>query len=148
LDKTQKLTISALIIACYIVLIAVFQNFSFGAINIRVSNCLYALCFTYPFLIIPMGIAVILSNLVFGGLGLIDIICGSIITMITCFIISKLKKVWMIPLPMIFIVGFSIPLYLSFLLNIPYIILMPAILVGQIVPAILGVFIIKKLNKN
>lgn len=144
----NKLTLSGLVIAIYIVLVSFFSSLSFGAIQIRLANSLYALCSIYPFLIIPLGIAVILSNLIFGGLGIVDVICGFIITIITCYVVSKLKKTWLIVLPIVFIPGLLVPIWLTYLLKIPYMVLMPTVLLGQIIPAFIGAIIKKKINVN
>ena len=67
--KTQKLTFSAMYIAMYIVIMALTQSFAFGQYQIRIATTLYALAYFNPFLIIPAGLANLMSNLFFGGLG-------------------------------------------------------------------------------
>ena len=54
--STRKLTISAMVVALYIVVLYVTQSVSFGAYQIRIATSLYALAYAFPFLVIPMGI--------------------------------------------------------------------------------------------
>mgnify|MGYP002721782455 CR=1 FL=1 len=68
--STRKLTISAMVVALYIVVLYVTQSVSFGAYQIRIATSLYALAYAFPFLVIPMGIGNLISNFLFGGLGL------------------------------------------------------------------------------
>ena len=53
--STRKLTISAMVVALYIVLIYLTQGISFGAYQIRIATSLYALAYAFPFLIVPMA---------------------------------------------------------------------------------------------
>lgn len=140
--KTQKITISAICIALYIVLMLATQGFAFGQYQIRIATAIYGLSAIFPFLIIPMGIANCLSNTIMGGLGPIDMIGGGFVGLLTCFIIVRTRN---LPsanifnaLAIILIPGLIVPIWLSYLLNIPYLILMPSVLVGQIVPGIVG----------
>jgi uncharacterized membrane protein len=142
----KRIVISGLVIAMYVALVGAFQSVSFGAIQIRLANSLYALCAIYPFLVIPLGIAVIFSNLIFGGLGIVDIVCGFLVTVMTCYVVSKIKKSWLIILPIILIPGLVVPIWLDYLLKIPYMVLMPIVLVSQIIPAITGTILIKRLK--
>ena len=54
-SKTQKLTISAMVMALYIVVLYFTQSFSFGAYQIRIATTLYALSYFCPFLVLPLG---------------------------------------------------------------------------------------------
>lgn len=51
--KTQKLTISAVCIALYLVVMLYTQNFAFGQYQIRIATGLYGLAALYPFLVCP-----------------------------------------------------------------------------------------------
>ena len=60
--KTRKLTISALCIALYVVVMMCTQSFAFGQYQIRIATALYALSAIFPFLVLPFGLANFLSN--------------------------------------------------------------------------------------
>ena len=73
MSKTKKLTISAIVIALYVVIMTITQSFSFGAIQIRLATSLYALAYIFPFLVLPLGLSNLLSNMLLGGLSIFDI---------------------------------------------------------------------------
>ena len=77
--SNQKLVFSALCIALYIVVMICTQSFAFGQYQIRIATALYGLSAIFPFLILPFGLANVVSNTVMGGLGLPDIIGGFIV---------------------------------------------------------------------
>lgn len=154
-----KLTFSAMIIAAYIIIMFVTQWFAFGAIQIRLATSLYALPAIFPFLIFPLALANALSNTLFGGLGLIDIVGGFGVGLITSYLVYKIASsklnTWLISLPIIFIPGLIVPLWLAPLLTaideaftITYWALAVSITLGQIIPGILGAYFIKYIKKN
>lgn len=151
MKSTKKLTVSALYIAMFIVVLGITAGFSFGAVQIRIVNTLYALSYLYPFLIIPTGISVVISNLLFGGLGIIDILGGFFVAVITTMLISsiktfKLPKILII-LPTLLIPAILVPLWLSPILGIPYSALAVSIGIGHVLPAILGYVLVSILEK-
>ena len=142
----KKITLGGIIMSLYIVLTGVFASLSFGAIQIRVANCLYGLALPFPYLVIPMTLSVVLSNLIFGGLGMIDIICGSLTTFVVTYTISKCKKPILIIPIIIFGVGLGVALYLSKLIQVPFLILFIQIALGQVIPAVISYVIVKRLG--
>ena len=142
--STRKLTISAMVVALYIVVLYVTQSVSFGAYQIRIATSLYALAYAFPFLVIPMGIGNLISNFLFGGLGILDMMGGFGVGVLTTGIIVGMRKLglsaWWVMLPIVFV-----PLWLSPLLGIPYWPLVLNLIVGQTIPAILGSVLVKAL---
>ena len=45
MSKVQKLTVSAMVMALYVVVLYFTQSFSFGAYQIRIATALYALAY-------------------------------------------------------------------------------------------------------
>ena len=151
MNSTKKLTVSALYIAMFIVVLGITAGFSFGAVQIRIVNTLYAFSYLYPFLIIPAGISVVISNLLFGGLGIIDILGGFFVAVITTMLIASIKTLKLpkilIILPTLLIPAILVPLWLSPLLGIPYSALAISIGFGHVLPAILGYVLVNILEK-
>jgi len=139
MNKTKKLTISAIAIALYIILMLLTQSFAFGQFQVRIATGIYALGYQFPFLIIPLGVANLISNTLMGGLGLIDMFGGCFVGIITTLGVVLLKKLkapkWICVLPIAIIPSLIVPIWLSYLLHIPYMVLMPSLLVGQIISA-------------
>ena len=146
--NNKKITISGLIIAIYIVIMYMTQGFAFGQYQIRVATALYSLAYIYPFLALPLAIANSLSNVLMGGLGFIDIVGGFIVglTVSKLIVFIKYKKLnrKLIALPIIAI-GLIVPIWLSFILQLPYYLLAVNIIIGQVPPAILGVVLVENL---
>ena len=150
LSKTQKLVFSSVMMALYIVILYFTQSFSFGAYQIRIATSLYALSYLFPFLVLPLGLANLISNILFGGLGLLDMIGGCIVGIATTYSVVLIKKgnlnKWFIAVPITLIPGFGVSIWLSYLLNVPYGTLAVSLCIGQIIPAFVGVFLVKSLT--
>ena len=71
--NVRKLTTSGIVIALYVVILFMTQSFSFGAYQIRIVTSLYALSYLFPFLVIPLGLANFIANML-GGFGIIDMV--------------------------------------------------------------------------
>lgn len=146
-----KITVSAIVIALYVVIMFVSQGFAFGQYQIRIATAIYSLSYVFPFLILPLGISNFLSNTIMGGLGPLDMLGGflaGIITSGTIYLIGKMKlSKWFVILPIIFIPGLMVPIWLSYLLNVPYMVLAPGLCIGQVLPAAAGVFLIQIVEK-
>ncbi|SNV73763.1 QueT transporter family protein [Veillonella rodentium] len=152
MSSTRKMTISAMVIALYIVLLYVTQSISFGAYQIRIATSLYALAYAFPFLVIPMGIGNLISNFLFGGLGILDMLGGFGVGILTTGIIVGMRRMglgsWWVILPIIMVPALCVPLWLSRLLDIPYWPLVLNLLVGQTVPAVVGSVLVRSLMAN
>ena len=150
MSKTKKLTISAIVIALYVVIMTITQSFSFGAIQIRLATSLYALAYIFPFLVLPLGVSNLLSNMLLGGLSIFDILGGGFVGILTALLVYCVRKyklnITLTILPIIFIPGLIVPIWLSMILNVPYSALAVSLCLGQVIPAILGSFLIKVLK--
>lgn len=148
---TKRLTVSAIVMALYIIILYVTQGISFGAYQIRIATAMYALAFVYPFLVIPMGIANLLANFFFGGLGPIDMIGGCMVGIITTYLIVQIRlRQWPLPLlaiPIWLVPAILVSLWLSYLLHLPYTMLVSSLAVGQLPPAIVGVILVRAMVK-
>ncbi len=152
LTDTKKITISSIIMASYIVVMFLTQGFAFGQYQIRIATSIYALSALYPFLIIPMGLSNLLSNTLMGGLGIFDMAGGFMVGFLTAYIVYLIKKHnlndWFIAIPIIFIPGLIVPIWLSILIKVPYSILATSLVIGQIIPGIVGVILVKQLRRK
>lgn len=147
----QKLAFSALCIALYIIVMAATQSFAFGQYQIRIATALYGLSAIFPFLIVPFTLANILSNVLMGGLGLPDIIGGGLVGFLTTTVIVMAKKYgcgnWIVWLAVTFVPGLLVPVWLSIILDIPYILLASTLLVGQCICGIAGLMLVSALER-
>ena len=151
MSKVQKLTVSAMVMALYVVVLYFTQSFSFGAYQIRIATALYALAYLFPFLVLPLGFANFIANFLFGGLGLLDwfggYFVGIIVTAIIVLIRRKGWSRWLMILPIILVPGLGVSSYLSYLLHVPYSVLATSLCIGQSVPAVCGVVLVNVLQR-
>ena len=89
--NVRKLTTSGIVIALYVVILFMTQSFSFGAYQIRIVTSLYALSYLFPFLVIPLGLANFIANML-GGFGIIDMVGGFIVGIVTSGIVMLIKN--------------------------------------------------------
>ena len=134
-QKVRKLAFSGMTIAVYVVLMYLTQSISFGAYQIRIATALYALSWPFPFLALPLALANMLSNLLFGGMGILDI-AGGFLT-INLIKRSRLPRAF-IALPILLIPGLGAPIWISRILGVPYGPLALSVTIGQAVPALCG----------
>ena len=151
MSKVQKLTVSAMVMALYVVVLYFTQSFSFGAYQIRIATALYALAYLFPFLVLPLGFAHFIANFLFGGLGLLDWFGGCFVGIIVTAIIVLIRRKgwsrWLMILPIILVPGLGVSSYLSYLLHVPYSVLATSLCIGQSVPAVCGVVLVNVLQR-
>lgn len=152
MSKTRKLTISAIVIALYVVIMVITQSFAFGAVQIRLATSLYALSYIFPFLVLPLGLSNLLSNMLLGGLSIFDIVGGGLVGILTALLVYGVRKyklnTYLTILPIIFIPGLIVPIWLSMILHVPYSSLAISLCLGQVIPAILGSILINLLKNK
>ncbi|MDF2524621.1 MAG: hypothetical protein K0R31_2262 [Clostridiales bacterium] len=146
----RKLTISAIVIALYVIIMYTTQWFAFGQYQVRIATSLYSLSYIFPFLVLPLGLSNLLSNTLMGGLGPLDMIGGFAAGIITSGLVYLIRKYKIneltIALPIILIPGLLVPVWLSYLINVPYSVLAVSVTIGQIIPGIVGVLLVKRLK--
>jgi uncharacterized membrane protein len=151
MKKTKILCISAILIALYVAVMYITQSFAFGAYQVRIATSLYSLSYLFPFLILPLGFSNFLSNLILGGLGPLDMAGGfaaGIVTAGSIYLIRRFRLSDLLVIPAIILgPGLLVPVWLSYILNIPYLALAVSICIGQIIPGVLGYLLIKILEK-
>lgn len=150
--SVQKLAFSGLVMALYIVVMYFTQSFAFGQYQIRIATSIYALSAIFPFLIVPLGFSNMLSNILMGGFGVVDMLGGlavGLITSSTIFLIKKYKlSDLFVAIPIIIFPGLLVPIWLSIFIKVPYGVLAASILIGQIIPGFVGVLLIKQLKNR
>ena len=131
----QLLTQGAIIAALYVALTMLFQPISFGAIQFRISEALTNTPLFTLAAIPGLFIGCILSNLS-GGAVIIDVIIGSLATLIGVILGYMLRKNrWLVPIPAVIANALIIPLVLIYGYGepLPYYVLVIYIGAGEIV---------------
>ncbi len=152
LTPTKKLTVSSLSVALYVAVMAATQGFAFGQYQVRIATSLYALSGIFPFLVVPLGFANFLSNALLGGLGPLDMIGGVLVGLATGGIVAAFRRsraryvatffaIWLVP-------GLGVPVWLSYLLHLPYVVLAASLLVGQGIAGACGALLLMALRRR
>ena len=146
--KLNFLVRVAMIAAIYVVLNIVFAPISYGPIQVRIAEALVVLPFIDPSAIIGLFLGCILANL-YGGLGMVDIIGGSLCTLVAAYLTYKVKNPKLAPLPPVLINAFGVSIYLHLLFDLPYWITVLYIGIGEVIACyILGYPLLILLIKN
>ena len=151
MNHVQKMTFSAMVVALYIVILAATSSFSFGAYQIRIATSLYALSYFFPFLVVPLGLANFISNMLFGGFGIVDMLGGCIVGMATtaCIVFIRRRELndVLVAVPIVLVPGLGVATYLSYFLAMPYPVMASGLCIGQLIPAIVGVVMVRALRR-
>ena len=142
---TQFLVEAAAIGAIYVVLTVLFAPLSYGEVQIRFSEALTILPFFTPAAIPGLFVGCIIANL-FGGAIPVDIIFGSIATLIGAVFTYKLRKCnrFFAPIPPIVANAVIVPFVLRFGygVNLPIPLMMLTVGVGEVVScAVIGLIL-------
>ena len=138
----------AMIAAIYVILNIIFAPISYGPIQVRIAEALVILPFIDPSAIMGLFLGCVLAN-IYGGLGIVDVIGGSLCTLIAAYLTFKLKNPKLAPLPPVLINAFGVSIYLHLLFDLPYWITVLYIGIGEVIACyILGYPLLILLIKN
>ena len=146
--KVMLITQAAVIAAIYVVLILLFQPFSFGEIQVRVAEALTVLPFFTPAAIPGVTIGCLIGNLIGGNV--MDMIFGTLATLIGAAVSYAVRKnQYLVPLPPIVSNALIIPWVLKYAyelpLSIPFLIL--TVSIGEVLSCgILGLVLLTALK--
>jgi uncharacterized membrane protein len=156
MKKTRNIKVlftaqAAMIAAIYVVLTIVFAPFSYGEVQVRISEALTILPVFTPAAIPGLFIGCIISNIL-GGCILPDIIFGSLATLIGAVFTWQLrnKNKFLAPLPPILSNMIIVPFILRFGYQVPLPIpfMMLTVGIGEVISCgVLGMIVYTALNK-
>ena len=113
------LTRAGIIAALYTALTYALAPFSYGPVQLRVSEALTVLPILFPEAIAGLFVGVLLSNIL-GGLGPWDIFGGSTVSLLAAYLTYRYKDNLIAYLSPVVLNGILISLYLSVLYGVPY----------------------------
>lgn len=150
--RTGSIVTGALIASIYCVLVIVFAPLSYGAVQVRIAEALTLLPYLWVEAIPGLFIGCLLSNML-GGFGLIDIVFGSLATLIAAILTRKMPNLFLAALPPVIVNMLIVGGYLSRILDMPFLLVALYIGIGQAIACYgLGiplVYLIKRhINKN
>ncbi len=123
--KVRFLVEAAVIAALYAAVTLALSPFSYGPFQLRVSESLTILPAFTPAAIPGLFIGCLIAN-VFSPIGAVDLILGSLTTLVAAYFSYKLRKnIWLVPIPQVlgngivigmmlkYLYGWEVPLYAS-----------------------------------
>lgn len=145
---TKKIARGAAITALYVVITYFLVPISFGPVQFRAAEALTLLPMIFPEAVPALFLGVLLANIL-GGLGIVDIVGGSLVTLIAAYVTYKFKNSIIAYLSPIIFNAFLISLYLYKIYGIPYWVNVIQIGLSEAaVIAVLGYPMIKFLKKH
>lgn len=146
--ETKRLARGAAITALYVVITYFLAPVSFGPVQFRAAEALTVLPIIFPEAVPALFLGVLLANII-GGLGLVDIIGGSLVTLLAAYMTYKNRDNIFAYLSPIIFNAFLISIYLHALFGLPYWLNVLQIGLSEAaVVLILGVPLIKYLKKH
>lgn len=156
--NTKYLTKASLIAAIYIVLVLVqmlpvpIMNLTFGPVQLRIAEGLALLPLVEAAAVPGVFVGCLLSNLLlaaYSGFGLVDIIGGSLVTLIAAYITSKMKSKITGIIPPVLLNGLIVSIWVSYFTKVPYIITVLGIGGGELLSVtIFGSIILSVYKKS
>ena len=96
-NKTRSLVEASIVAALYVVLTLVSKPLTIGFVEIRFSEVLTVLPYFMPSTVWGLFAGCLIANIFSGSV--VDIVIGSLATLIGAYLTSKIKIKWLCPLP-------------------------------------------------
>lgn len=154
---TKKITRSGLIAGIYIILVflqllpGVTSGLIFGPVQLRIAEGLTILPFFDTAAIPGLFVGCLLSNLIiapYSGFGYIDVIGGSLVTLLAAYFSSKMKNKYLAMLPPIILNALIVSIWVSYFSNIPYLLVALGVGIGEAVSVLLFGTIVSKVYEK
>lgn len=110
---------AAMIAAVYTVLTCALAPFSYGPVQLRLSEALTVLPIIYPEAVWGLFVGALVAN-IFGGLGVWDIFGGSMATLLAAWLTLRYRASFFAYLSPVVVNGVVVGGYLALLYDVPY----------------------------
>lgn len=137
--KTKFLTRASIIAAIYVVLVLIeapFGPITYGPIQVRISEGLTLLPLVEAAAVPGVFVGCLIANLIISfmsPLGLIDIIGGSLVTLVAAYLTSKMKNRHLAILPPVILNGLIVSIWVSKALGFPYLFTVATLSLGELI---------------
>ncbi|HBU13199.1 MAG TPA: hypothetical protein DEB31_10950 [Clostridiales bacterium] len=120
-NKARFITETAVIAAIYAALTLALAPFSFGPMQVRVSEALCVLPFFTPAAVPGLFIGCFIANATTAGIGVLDMVFGSLATLCAALVTYKIRNgnKWLLPLPSVLVNAFVVPWILIVQYGVP-----------------------------
>lgn len=145
--EIKVIAMNAMIACIYAILTIVCSSIAYGGIQFRISEILVFLAFYNKKFIPGLVVGCFLANLP-SPLGLADICFGTLATFITCIGMYKVKNIYLAGVFGAIVNGVIVGLELYFVLNLPFIINVFYVFIGEFVVLMIGAYLFKILENK
>jgi len=121
----------ALIAAVYAALTLAFAPLSYGQVQIRFAEALTVLPALTPAAIPGLAVGCLIANILGPG-GPIDMVFGTLATLIAAYLSNKMPSKWLVPLPPVLINAVVVGFILNYLYKLPLVVSMGWVGLGQL----------------
>lgn len=143
----KDLTKQAIIAAVYTAISLALLPFTFGALQFRVAEALMVLPFYNKKHTVGLTIGCLITNM-FSHLGLVDVVFGTLATLIVCLLVGRLRRTRFIAVAAAVVNGVIVGFMLYFVANEPLVFSMATVAASEFVVVQLGVFMMAAVNKT
>ncbi|KJS19334.1 MAG: hypothetical protein VR72_19095 [Clostridiaceae bacterium BRH_c20a] len=127
----KAITKISLIAAIYAAITIGLAPLSYNFVQLRVSEALTILPFIMPQSILGLFIGAAIAN-IYSGLGIYDIVFGSLATLVAAHLTRKMPSKWLAPLPPVIINALVIGFMWSYFADMPFYLTAGYVALGQI----------------
>jgi len=144
----KAITKISLIAAIYAALTIGLAPLSYNFVQLRVSEALTILPFIMPQSILGLFIGCAIAN-IYSGLGIYDIVFGSLATLVAAYLTRKMPSKWLAPLPPVIVNALVIGYMWSYFADMPFYLTAGYVALGQIGACyLLGLPLLNLLEKS
>lgn len=146
--NVKKIARAAIVGALYAALTLAAAPISFGLVQFRISEALCVLPWIIPEATWGLFVGCLLSNVI-GGYGMIDIVFGSLATLIAGLVTARMKKKWLACLPPVISNAIIVGAVLSVAIGVSYPVSAAYVFLGEaVVLYVLGLPLLILLTKT
>ena len=146
--KINFWTKAAMIGALYALLTVAAAPISYGVIQVRIAEALTVLPYFTPAAVPGLFVGCLIANMV-GGYGILDIIFGSLATLVSAFLVTRIRVKYLVPLPPVVINAAVVGAVLHYVLELPFYLTFFWVGAGQVVACYgLGLPLLHVLDKR
>lgn len=139
----QKMVRTALVAALYAALTLLIQPIAYGDVQFRLTEVMVLLCFYSPEYCLAMVLGCAIANL-FSTLGYIDVLVGSLATLLAVIPMYKTRRLWLASLFPVLTNGLLVGLELSLIFEAPFWLMALSVAAGEfVVVCLVGVPLFK-----
>lgn len=154
-SRVSSVAVAGVIAGLYAAISLALYPFSFGVYQVRAAEALAVVPFLTPAAVPGLFIGCVVAN-IFGGMGWLDIVIGSLITLIAAgttrwifyWPLGPWRK-WLAPAPAVLFNAFGVSVYLAPIIGVDYWFAVQMIGVGQLVSCyVIGMPLLLLLEKR